>query len=138
MFIHTSPSAVFDAITQPEHLRRWFVDTAVLSPRKGGRYAFGWEGGPTHTGTLLEFVPGKRITLSWRWPGHEDLPATKLKMSVAPKDGGTVLLFTHTGFLANGPWVDLHDGAIRGWTYFMMNLKSVLEHGFDLRSPNDW
>jgi hypothetical protein len=57
---------------------------------------------------------------------------------VEAKDGGTIVQFVPSGFQNGGPWVDLHDGAIRGWTYFLMNLKSVLEHGNDLRSPLDW
>ena len=138
IFIHASPSKVFEAISDPAALTLWFVDKAELTPRKGGAYAFTWEGGPTHTGRVLEFVRNRSITLGWRWPGMEALSLTKLRLSVRPKDGGTVLTFTHSGFHDGGLWVELHDGAIRGWTYFMMNLKSVMEHGFDLRSPNDW
>ena len=114
------------------------MDRAALTPRKGGSYEFTWEGGPTHRGKILEFVRDRRITFSWQWPGMERLGVTKLSLSIRPKKGGSVLTFTHTGFGTRGPWVDLYDGAIRGWTYFMMNLKSVLETGHDLRSPYDW
>jgi uncharacterized protein YndB with AHSA1/START domain len=138
IFIHASPKEVFDAITKPEILTRWFMDRATLSPRKGGSYSFTWEGGPTHSGRITEFARGKHIVLSWQWPGMEKLGVTKLKLSVEPQHGGTVLRFTHSGFLKRGAWVDLHEGAIRGWTYFTMNLKSVLENGYDLRSPYDW
>ena len=138
MFIHTLPREVFNAISRPELLTNWFMDRAAIEPRKGGRYSFTWEGGPTHTGTVVEFVRGKRMTLTWQWPGMEKLGVTKLTLAVRPKEHGTVLTFTHTGFGDRGPWVDLYEGAIRGWTYFMMNLKSVLENGHDLRSPYDW
>jgi uncharacterized protein YndB with AHSA1/START domain len=138
IFIHASPKKVFAAITDPAILTGWFMDHAALSPRKGGRYSFVWEGGPAHTGKVLEFVAERRVTLSWQWPGQEDLGVTKLKLSVEPKEGGTILRFTHSGFQNHGAWIDLYDGAIRGWTYFMMNLKSVLENGHDLRSPLDW
>jgi uncharacterized protein YndB with AHSA1/START domain len=138
IFIHASPRTVFKWVTQSELLTRWMMDRATLSPRRGGSYSFTWEGGPTHTGKVLDFVAGKRITLTWQWPGQEKLGATKLKMSVEGKAGGTVLRFTHSGFLKGGPWVDLYEGAIRGWTYFMMNLKAVIETKHDLRSPYDW
>ncbi|MCI4343237.1 MAG: SRPBCC domain-containing protein [Thermoplasmata archaeon] len=138
IFIHASTKQVFRAITEPELMTRWFMDRASLTPRKGGTYAFSWEDGPTHTGTVLEFVRGKRLTLTWQWPGHERLPRTTLRLSVEPREGGSVLTFTHSGFRKHGAWVDLYDGAIRGWTYFQMNLKSVLENGHDLRSPYDW
>jgi len=68
----------------------------------------------------------------------EKLGVTKLTLAVRPKEHATVLTFKHTGFGDRGPWVDVYEGAIRGWTYFMMNLKSVLENGHDLRSPYDW
>ncbi|MGA7923731.1 MAG: SRPBCC domain-containing protein [Thermoplasmata archaeon] len=138
VFIHASPKKVFKAITKPKLLTRWFMDSATLSARKGGTYSFAWEGGPTHTGKVLEFVRGKRLAITWQWPGQESLGMTKLKLSVEPKEGGTILRFTHTGFQTEGAWDELYDGAIRGWTYFMMNLKSVLENGHDLRSPYDW
>lgn len=138
MFVHASPRKVFEAVSVPEILARWMVDRATLSPRTGGHYTFTWEGGPTHSGRVLRFHRGKRIVLTWQWPGDEKLGVTRLALSVERRGGGTVLKFVHSGFRSDGRWNDLYDGAIRGWTYFMMNLKSVLEHGYDLRSPLDW
>ena len=137
IFVRAPPTRVFAAISNPKLLTRWFMDRATLSPRTGGRYAFTWEGGPTHTGKVVEFVRGKSITFSWQRPGLERLGATKLKIALRRKAGGTVVTFTHTGFRRRGAWVELYDGAIRGWTYFMMNLKSVVETGHDLRSKHD-
>ncbi|MGB6441850.1 MAG: SRPBCC domain-containing protein, partial [Thermoplasmata archaeon] len=111
---------------------------ATLAPRRGGTYQFTWEGGPTHTGKVVEYVRGKRIALAWQWPGHESLRPTTLRFDVQGRHGGTQLVLTHSGFLRGGPWGDLYEGAIRGWTYFTMNLKAVLETGRDLRSPCDW
>jgi uncharacterized protein YndB with AHSA1/START domain len=138
VFVHGTLKKVFEALSQPQRLTRWIVDGATLSPRKGGRYAYTWKDGPTHTGNVMEFVRGRRIVLTWHWPGQEHLGTTRLKMSVEPREGGTVVKFIHSGFRTKGRWGDLYDGAIRGWTYFMMNLKSVLENGHDLRSPYNW
>jgi uncharacterized protein YndB with AHSA1/START domain len=138
VFLRAPPKKVFKAISQPSRLSRWMLDEATLSPRKGGRYAFTWTGGPTHTGTVLEFVRGRQVTLTWQWPGMEDQLVTKLKLSVEPKSKGSVLRFTHSGFPRGERWVELYGGAIQGWMYFLMNLKSVLEHGHDLRSKYDW
>jgi uncharacterized protein YndB with AHSA1/START domain len=138
IFIHASPKRVFKWISEDKRLTRWFSDTAAISGRKGGSYRLGWEGGPTHSGKVLEFVRGKRLTLSWQWPGQERLGTTELSLTLEPKEKGTVLRFVHSGFQRSGDWVELYEGAIRGWTYFMMNLKSVLESDRDLRSPLDW
>jgi uncharacterized protein YndB with AHSA1/START domain len=114
------------------------MDEGTISLRKGGRYAFTWKGGPTHTGKVLEFVRGKQITLTWQWPGQEDQLLTKLKLSVHPIAKGTILKLTHTGIPKSERWLDLYAASIQGWTYFLMNFKSVVDHGRDLRSPNDW
>jgi uncharacterized protein YndB with AHSA1/START domain len=137
-YTRASPKKAFRAITEPEYLNRWLVDKAELSPRKGGRYSMGWNGGPTHTGRVLEFIRGNHITLTWQWPGMEDQLVTKLKLSVEPKKGGTIVKLTHSGFPKQERWVDLYGGAIQGWAYFLTNLKSVLDHRHDLRSKYDW
>jgi uncharacterized protein YndB with AHSA1/START domain len=138
IFVRASPKRVFKWISTAERLTRWFSDSASLSGRKGGSYTLGWDGGPTHSGRVLEFKRGVGFTLSWQWPGKEHLGVTKLRLSIEPKEDGTVVRFTHSGFQKSGEWVELYEGAIRGWTYFMMNLKSVLETEHDLRSPYDW
>lgn len=138
IFIHASRSQVFKAISEPELLKKWFVDQATLSPQRGGGYAFSWDDGPTHTGKMLEFDRGKSLTLSWQWLGQEHLGVTRLRLMVETKHGGTLLTFTHSGFRNSAAWRDLYEGAIHGWTYFMVNLKSFLESGNDLRSPYDW
>jgi len=138
IFIHAPRKQVFDAISKPELLTKWFMDRATLSSQKGGGYEFTWEGGPTHTGRVLEFERGKRLTLTWQWHGREHLGVTRLRLTVDAKRGGTLLTFTHSGFRESKDWQDLYEGAIRGWTYFMLNLKAFLETGGDLRSPHDW
>jgi len=135
-FIRAPPEKVFAAITDPKWLVRWLADHAEISPRKGGRYSLGWKDGPTHRGTILEFVPGKSITFAWKWPGV-DLRGTKFKLSVEAKDDGAMLRVDHTGFPRLAKWVDLYGGAEWGWTYFALNLKSVLERDHDLRSRYD-
>jgi uncharacterized protein YndB with AHSA1/START domain len=137
-YTHVTPRKAFRWVSDPDRLTRWMMDRASLSPRKGGSYAFTWEGGPTHTGKVLEYVRGKRLTLTWQWPGMEKALVTKLKISVAPRGKGSIVKFEHSGFPRQERWVELYGGAIQGWTYFLTNLKSVLDHGHDLRSPYDW
>ncbi|MGP8072311.1 MAG: SRPBCC family protein [Thermoplasmata archaeon] len=137
-FVRASPKKVFRAVSEPKRLRRWFVDEASLTPRKGGGYAYTWKDGPTHRGKVLEFVRGKRVTLTWQWPGIESELVTKLRFSVEPREDGTILKLTHSGFPKQEKWVDLYAGAVQGWTYFLVNFKSVLDHDHDLRSPHDW
>jgi len=135
-FIRATPARTFDALTHPALLVKWFADTAELEPSTGGRYRLGWTDGPTHTGTVLAFDPGRSLTLSWEWPGIK-LQGTTFTLSVEPKDEGSLLRVEHAGFPRLEEWTDLYGGAEWGWTYFALNLKSVLETGRDLRSKFD-
>jgi uncharacterized protein YndB with AHSA1/START domain len=134
--IRVSPETVFRAISEPAWLTRWLCDRAEIAPKRGGAYMMAWNGGPTHAGTLVEFRPGERIAFAWSWPGV-DLEGTVFSLGVVPKDGGTLLTVEHRGFPRDPKWTDLYGGAEWGWTYFAMNLKSVLENGHDLRSKED-
>jgi uncharacterized protein YndB with AHSA1/START domain len=136
-YIRAPPKKVFRALTDPKRITRWFADRAELSTRKGGRYLFAWKGGPTHTGKLVEFVRGETVTFAWQWPGLEDAGTTRFKLAVEPRGKGTIVRVTHSKIPGGKKWDDLYAGAIWGWTYFMMNLKSVLETGYDLRSRHD-
>ncbi len=135
-FLRAPPEKVFEALTDPKLLVTWLCDQAEISPHQGGRYSLGWKDGPTHTGTIVSFEPGASITFAWEWPGV-DLRGTTFRLSVEAKDDGTLLEVSHTGFPRLAKWVDLYGGAEWGWTYFAMNLKSVLETGRDLRSRYD-
>ena len=134
--IRSDTSTVFRALTEPEWLTRWLCDAAEIHPRKGGTYRLGWKDGPTHTGTVVEYDPGNLIALTWRWPGV-DLDGTVLSFGVQPREVGALLHVRHAGFPREELWTDLYAGAEWGWTYFAMNLKSVLETGHDLRSVLD-
>lgn len=127
---------MFRALVDPAWIVRWLSDRAEMDPRKGGAYLLAWKDGPEHRGEVLDCVPGRRLTLTWSWPGLE-LTGTRLSMSVAAKGRGTLLKVEHRGFPRTERWVDLYGGSEWGWTYFFLNLKSVLENGHDLRSPLD-
>ncbi len=95
--IRAAPDRVFQAISEPAWITQWLCDTAKLSLRKGGTYSFGWKNGPTHTGKIVEFVPGQRLALAWRWPGVE-LHRTIFSLSVEAKGDAALLRVAHTGF----------------------------------------
>jgi len=138
LYIRAPPDKVFRALTEPRLLKKWFLSSAKLSPRKGGNYQFAWHGGYTHTGKVLDYLRDKRLSLSW--PGiirGKLLGNTRVTFRLKPKTDGTFLEMTHTGFKAGNLWIELYGAVCSGWAYFLMNLKSVIQHGRDLRSPED-
>ena len=134
--IDAAPERVFEAISDPTWIVRWLCDRAVLPLRAGAAYELGWSGGPTHVGKVLEYRAGERISLAWSWPGVE-LSGTVLTLVVEKAGDGSLFRIQHTGFPRAEAWTDLYGGAEWGWTYFAMNLKSVLEGGRDLRAKED-
>ncbi len=127
---------MFRALTEPAWLVRWLSDRAELDARTGGRYRLAWRDGPEHEGTVLECVPPRRLTLAWSWPGVA-LAGTRLRLTLDGAPGGTLLTVEHTGFPRGERWTDLYGATEWGWTYFFLNLRSVLELGHDLRSSRD-
>lgn len=135
-FLRASAKEAFRAISTPEGLERWMVERAELPLRKGAQYTLVFQGGWTHQGKVLDVRPGKKLVLAWAWKGVP-LKGTILTLSVTPKRGGSLLTFVHAGFPKTEAWVDLYGVTEWGWTYYGMNLKSVLETGRDLRSEFD-
>jgi uncharacterized protein YndB with AHSA1/START domain len=67
--IDASPEVVFKAITDPQELTNWFPDHAILEPKVGGRYKFGFNKQDNNEyrqmdyfpeGTITEFIPNKK------------------------------------------------------------------------------
>ena len=137
-YVPASPKKVFRYLSEPKRLNRWLVSESELSPRKGGRYTFVWNSGYRHSGKVLEFRRGERLTLTWpQYDGKESLGDTRVRLSVEPLSGGTRLTILHSGFRKEDKWLPAYGGTQAGWAYFAMNQKSVLEEGKDLRSKRD-
>jgi uncharacterized protein YndB with AHSA1/START domain len=137
-YIRAPPKKVFRAISDPDEITKWFLKDAQISTRKGGRYTFEWNGGYQHSGRVLEFARGRSLTLTWpQFDGKEVIGDTKVRFTVEPKGKGALLKILHSGYQKQEKWVEPYAGTHAGWSYFVMNLKSVLEHGHDLRSKHD-
>ena len=138
VFVQAPPPKVFEALTEPRLLKKWFLESATLSPRKRGNYTFTWQGGYSHSGKVLDYAKDRKLSLSW--PAYLKgnlLGTTRATFKIKPKDDGTVLELTHSGFKSGNQWVELYGAVCSGWAYFLTNLKSVLQYGRDLRSSYD-
>ena len=138
-YILTSPPArVFAALTDPKQLTKWFVAKAAITPRKGGNFRLSWGKAYTMRGRVLEFDAPRTLRLAW--VDHMDggrAFETEARFVFAKHGRGTKLSVTHRGFKSGKKWIALHGAISSGWAYYLMNLKSVLDHGTDLRSASD-
>lgn len=132
-----APGRVFAALTEPDELSKWFVEKAVLTLRKGASFRLTWRGGFTMKGRVNAIDPPKKISLDWidRIDGRTF--ETEVRFVLTRRGKGTLLSVTHRGFKSGKRWVALYGAIQSGWAYYLTNLRSVLEHGVDLRSDLD-
>src|SRR5260370_37342109 len=93
-----APSArVFKALSDNKELTRWFLSKARLDKEKGGEYKFTWQGGYTESGKVLEFVPGKKLSLSWPsvWK-KKPLRQTRATFTVEKRGRATIINHPHS------------------------------------------
>lgn len=96
------PERVWNALTDPGELARWFGDSAELDLRPGGEGFFGWESHGRFAVRVEVVEPTKR--LAWRWTHKRDAPFDASRSTLvewtltARPGGGTVLELKESGF----------------------------------------
>jgi len=133
-----TPERVFAALTQPAELAKWFVDRAVVVPKKGGAFRLSWSAGYTMKGKVRRFEAPRKLYLEWvdRFEKGKVF-VTESRFELKKQGKGTLLSLNHRGFKSGRRWVTLYGGIQSGWAYYLTNLRSVLEHDTDLRSKLD-
>jgi uncharacterized protein YndB with AHSA1/START domain len=126
-YLDGAPEKVFQALTEPKILVKWFLSKAYVDPREGGDYDFDWLVGYHYAGTVMRYEKNKAISYSWA-------RNTTASFEVAKKGQGTLLILRHGQF--SDP--ESFGVASSRWGYYLTNLKSVLRNGTDLRSKYDW
>ena len=93
-----APVRIFDAISQPAHLGKWFAEHIELEPRVGGAFRF-WGRHTLWVATrdeadqrLTRWTPGQALAFSWTWCGAP----SSVEISVSPAPGGSTLRVRHT------------------------------------------
>ena len=137
-YLAVPPNRVFAALTRPRQLAKWFLEKATITPKPGSTFEFTWRGGYSMKGKVEGVSAPRRLELEWvdRFDGDRTL-RTRVRFALRKRGKGTLLTVTHRGFKSGKKWVLLYGGVQSGWAYYLTNLKSVLEHGFDLRSRLD-
>lgn len=134
IFIEASPSTVFEVITSPDHLKEWWPDEAVLEPVPGarGELVFGDRSSPDAQIpqlTVVEAMPARLFSFRWIHPADEEARegnSLLVTFELTPKDGGTLLRMTETGFREMGWEVAVLEEHYRdhanGWDFFLPRL----------------
>jgi uncharacterized protein YndB with AHSA1/START domain len=145
--ISAPPSRVFEALTDPEQLTRWFTDASCpvkswqMDARLGGSYSYATEKSNFVVNGVSEFQCHGEITeirsdaaaglylLVYTWIGNWHLDPEKktiVRWELTPTASGTHVKVTHSG-LAQDP--EARKDYSGGWPGVVENLKQFAETG---------
>ena len=149
VFIKAKLEDVYNAWAVPNEIIKWFIAEAdytteddvqrdQLAPiDQGDSYHWRWHQDLEASGIVHEVIPNERITFTFgkRSPNSNEDVLVDVEIT-AEADGYTKLsLLQHN--MPDTPYGHrYHLSCNLGWSFFMTNLKGLLEHGVDLREKN--
>jgi uncharacterized protein YndB with AHSA1/START domain len=147
--IAVSPDAVWQAITDPAEITRWFASRAEVVPGAGGKWMISWDGNWPWNADIEIWEPNRRLRLVDRNARPYDVhgeaqigsaPPMQLAIDwhIEAKGGTTTLRLVHSGFGRGGAWDDEFEGVSVGWPMELHGLKHYLEQHRGERREVAW
>lgn len=105
--VEAPPHVVYDVLSRPEHLRRWWPDDARFEPVVGARGELMWRntataGSGTVALAVVDADPPRRICYRSSSPDLDGRPSLLVAFALVPERGGTRVHLTQTAFLTDG------------------------------------
>jgi uncharacterized protein YndB with AHSA1/START domain len=125
--LSASPERVWNAISEPAELTRWFPDKAELDLTPGGEGVFTWEGHGTAAVRIEVLEPPKHLV--WLWMNDasrpfEETAARPVEWTLKPTpSGGTVLELVESRFDSQ----ELQQDSDGGWDSALGKLLDYLD-----------
>jgi len=117
-----SVEEVWDAVTNPERIPRWFLPISG-DLRVGGRYQLEGNAG----GTIERCDPPHSFAATWEYGG--EVSWIELRLLPLP-EGGTQFELEHIAHVDDTRWAEFGPGAVGvGWDLGLMGLSRHLETG---------
>jgi uncharacterized protein YndB with AHSA1/START domain len=127
---------VWDALTNPERIGRWFLPISG-DYRVGGRYQFEGNAG----GEIVECDRPHRLRVTWVY-GETGSPADVSEVEVRLAAAGaeaTVFELEHTAVVPDEMWAEYGPGAVGvGWDGGLLGLSLHLRTGRTVDDPLAW
>ena len=82
---------VWEALTDPRELERWFANGVDLDLRPGGEASFRWGNGEFRHATVTDVEPGERLAFEW-----DDEAEGEVEFTLDDEAGGTRLTVVET------------------------------------------
>lgn len=117
---------VFEKITKPAEIDRYYGNGAQVELRVGGKFDYGWPDGLGPV-KILELEPARKLVYSWK---YDEPYETVVTWSLAESGGRTRLTITHSGFSEDYD----SEGYRAGWFSFLAIIKGMVElgHGWSM------
>ena len=115
----TGPADLWDAITAPQRLARWFGARATVRPGVGGLVELRWDDGEQWVrGEILAWEPPRLLEYRWTFPGEDE---SVVRFEIEPADGGALLSLVHRRLGPAG------GGYGPAWHAYLDRLRGLLE-----------
>jgi uncharacterized protein YndB with AHSA1/START domain len=125
---------VWDALTTPERISRWFLPISG-DYRVGGRYQLEGNAG----GRILDCDRPHRLRVSWEYGAAADAgPASEVELRLTPAGEGTTVELEHVAIVPDEMWEQFGPGAVGvGWDGGVLGLTLHLRGG-SVDDPIAW
>jgi uncharacterized protein YndB with AHSA1/START domain len=130
--IDAPPEIVFEVVSRPEHIRKWWSDDASFEPVPGDVGELVWDDSAEAVPiTVVDVDPPRKFAFRWVAPdgqvpdGGNSLLVT---IELEPSGDGTILRLTESGWREKGWEAAVLEEAFhdheRGWDVFLPRLRS--------------
>jgi uncharacterized protein YndB with AHSA1/START domain len=140
IYIRTSPRALWNALTQPQSTRQYYVGLELKAElKRGGRFDYMHRAelhgrpGAGVEGVVIEVIPRKKLVHTFEPKFIEDKPS-RVTYEIEPMGLVCKLTVTHDHFPDGGPTLETVE---EGWPEILSSLKSLLETGEALAIPRN-
>ena len=138
MLLPVPRERVWEAVTKPEQLARWFGVVSAMDFRIGGAIQFRWETHPCPYPGVIEVIePLQRF--AFRWPSYavshpeitfDIVPSTLVEITLQEQAAGTLLTLVESGFASLPAFVPAeqsHRDNSDGWQACLNGLRAYLQ-----------
>ena len=141
--VKSTLSKIYDAWTKSSEIEKWFLETCTYKDKKNkpldgkenvrSEYVYEW------TWYLYEILEKGRVTQANGKDFFQFTFAGDCLVDIRLKEIGENVLVTLKQY--NIPTdekskFNIRIGCLQGWTFYLLNLKSYYETGYDLRNKN--
>ncbi len=124
--IATSADAIYPFLVDPTLTPRWLGVTSTIDATPGGAFRLESPNAMVAEGTVVETVPGRKVSFTWGWNGHPGVPpgSTLVEIELIPDGDATLVRLTHSKLGSDER--PIHR---RGWTHYLARLDTVATGG---------